>query len=103
LHVAGDVGAAAQVTVVVLAAVVRSVVVEVVEVVTVCVIARVTVTVVLTVEVDWRYSEQKTLALAERVGFRRARRTLSALHPGPPRKGAKVSVWTNCTRSAYVD
>jgi phosphosulfolactate phosphohydrolase-like enzyme len=71
------VGAAAQVTVVVLASVVRAVVVVVMALVSISV----TVMVVHTVEVDWRYSEQKTLALAERVGFRRARRTLSALHP----------------------
>ncbi len=76
-------GAAAQVTVVVLAAVVRAVVVAVAAVVSVFVTAFVMVMVVLTVEVDWRYWEQKTLALADRVGFRRARSTLSALQPVP--------------------
>jgi hypothetical protein len=75
------VGAAAQVTVVVLASVVRAVVVVVMALVSVSVAPLVTVMVVHTFEVDWRYSEQKTPALAERVGFRRARRTLSALHP----------------------
>ena len=73
-------------TVVVLSAVVSVVSVLVVDVVSVVVVASVTVTVVLTVEVDWRYSEQKTLAPADRVGFRRARRTLSALQPIAERK-----------------
>lgn len=70
-------GAAAQVTVIVLASVVKAVVVVVMALVSISV----TVMVVHTVELNWRYSDQKTLALAERVGFRRARRTLSALHP----------------------
>lgn len=95
----GGVGAAAHVTVVVVAIVVRAVVVVVIAVVSVSVTTVGTVTVMLMVEVDWRYSEQKRLAPADRVGFRRARRTLSALQPRRCQRSIEMS--TACTRLTY--
>jgi hypothetical protein len=92
LQVGGEVGAAAQVMVLVVAAVVRAVVVVVVVVVSVCLITLVAGMAVLTVDVvRRRYAEQKALAPAACVGFRGARRTLSAWQSRQSNKSVNVS------------
>lgn len=54
--------------------------------------ASVVVMVVLSVEVDCRYLEQKALAIADRLGLRKALRTLSALQPELRQRPIKSSL-----------
>jgi hypothetical protein len=100
LQVGGEVEAAAQVMVLVVAAVVRVVVVVVV-VVSVCLITLVAVMAVLTVDVvRRRYAEQKALAPAACVGFRGARRILSAWQSRQSNKSVNVSNHACCYASS---